>query len=114
MTCSNSKVLAALYIFNAILSLQLTDEQEKTKRQEADEKHFTGEPTEKKYKFKDAKQTFEEALREEERRERQEKSTWHSNLLVHPNNIIDSWDYDHLSDRYRCCCKCHIVNYYLF
>jgi curved DNA-binding protein CbpA len=49
------------------------DEQEKIKRQEADEKHFTGEPTGKKYKFKDAKQTYEEALREEERRERQEK-----------------------------------------
>jgi hypothetical protein len=53
----------------------LIDEQEKIKRQEADEKHFTGEPTGKKYKFKDAKQTYEEALREEERRERQEKST---------------------------------------
>ncbi len=44
------------------------------KRQEDDEKHFTGESTGKKYKFKDAKQTYEEALREEERRERQEKS----------------------------------------
>ena len=58
-----------------ILTVTSIDEQEKMKRQTDDEKHFTSESTGKKYKLKDAKQTYEEALREEERRERQEKST---------------------------------------
>ncbi len=62
----------------------MQDEQAKQMRQEEDEKHATGDSTGKKYKFKDAKKTYEEALREEERRERQEKSKW---CLNRPNCI---------------------------